>query len=96
MEGPQGGRTPAHHKVRCLLEEQGGDEPSCRVVAASSHSGGEMGEHIDGFHHRVSCGARQGLYLCRRLLTDKVCAFFRHIHALHNSIGGQVVLPGYF
>ena len=66
MEGPQGGRTPAHHEVGCLSEEQGRDEPSRRIVAASSHSEGEMGEHIDGLHHRVAHGAGQGLYLCCR------------------------------
>ena len=88
MEGPQGGRTPAHHGVRCLSKEQGGDEPSCNTVATSSHSRGEMGEHINGLHHMVAHGAGQGLYLCLHLLTDKVCALFRHIHALHSSIGG--------
>ena len=66
MEGPQGGHTLAHHGVRYLSEEQRGDEPSRRTVAASSHSGGEMGEDIDGLHHRVAHGAGQGLYLCRR------------------------------
>ena len=66
MEGPQGGRTLAHQGVRCLSEEQGGDEPSRKIVAASSHSEGKMGEHIDGLHHRVAHGAGQGLYLCRR------------------------------
>ena len=64
MEGSQGGRTPAHHGVRCLLEEQGGDEPSRRVVATSSHSGGKIGENIDGFHHRIAHGVGQGLYPC--------------------------------
>ena len=66
MEGPQGGRAPAHQGVRCLLEEQGGDEPSRTIIATSSHFGGEMGEYLDGIHHRVAHGARQGLYLCRR------------------------------
>ena len=36
MEGPQGGCTPACQGVRILLAQQGGDEPSSRVVAASS------------------------------------------------------------
>ena len=66
MEGPQGGRTLAHPRVRCLLEEQGRDEPSRRFIAASSHSGGEMGEYFNGLHHRVAHGTGQGLYLCRR------------------------------
>ena len=65
MEGPQGGRTPAHQGVRCLPKEQGGYEPSCGIIAASSHSEGEMGEYFDGLHHRVAHGAGQGLYLCR-------------------------------
>ena len=65
MEGPQGGRTPAHPGVQCLSEEQGGDEPSRRIIAASSHLGGEMREYFDGLHHRVAHGAGQGLYLCR-------------------------------
>ena len=49
MEGPQGGRTPAYPGVRYLPEEQGGDEPSCRIIAASSHSEGEMGVYFDDF-----------------------------------------------
>ena len=57
MEGPQGGRAPAYQGVRGLPEKQGRDEPSCRSVAASSHSRGEIGEHFDGFHHRVAHGA---------------------------------------
>ena len=66
MEGPQGGRTPAHPGVRYLPEEQGRDEPSRGIIAASSHSQGEMGEYFDGLHHRVAHGTGQGLYLCRR------------------------------
>ena len=66
MEGPQGGRTPAYQEVRCLPKEQGGGEPSCGIIATSSHSGGEMGEYFDGLHHRVVHGVGQGLYLCRR------------------------------
>ena len=66
MEGPQGGRTPTHLGVRCLPEEQGRYEPSRRIIEASSHSGGEMGEYFDGFHYRVAHGTGQGLYLCRR------------------------------
>ena len=66
MEGPQGGRTPAYLGVQYLPEEQGGDEPSRRIIAASSHSRGEMGVYFDGLHHRVANGARQGLYLCCR------------------------------
>ena len=66
MEGPQGGRTLAYPGVRYLLEEQGGNEPSSRIIAASSHSEGEMGVYFDGLHHRVAYGAGQGLYLCRR------------------------------
>jgi len=37
-----------------LLEEQGGDEPSRRIITASSHSGVEMGVYFDGFHHRLA------------------------------------------
>ena len=66
MEGPQGGRTLVYLSVRYLPEEQGGDEPSHRIIAASSHSKGEMGEYFDGLHHRVAHGAGQGLYLCLR------------------------------
>ena len=66
MEGPQGGRTSAYPRVRYLPEEQGRDEPSRRIIAASSHSGGEMGEYFDGLHQRVAHGVVQGLYLCRR------------------------------
>ena len=66
MEGPQGGCTPAYPRVRCLLEEQGGDEPSRGIIAAFSNSRGEMGEYFDGHHHRVTRGVGQGLYLCRR------------------------------
>jgi len=66
MEGPQGGRTPTRLGVRCFLEDQGKDEPSHGIIAASSHSGEEMGEYFDGFHHRVAHGAGQGLHLCRR------------------------------
>jgi len=63
MEVPQGGHTPACLGVIHLLEEQGGDEPSCRIIAAYSNSGGEMREYFDGLHHRVAHGAGQGLYL---------------------------------
>ena len=66
MEGPQGGRTSAYQGVQCLPEEQGGDEPSRGIIAASSHSGGEMGEYFDGLHHRIAHGTGQGLYFCRR------------------------------
>ena len=66
MEGPQGGCNPAYLGVRYLPEEQGGDEPSHRIIAASSHSGGEMGVYFDGIHHRVAHGIGQGLYLFRR------------------------------
>ena len=65
MEGPQGGRTPACQGVRGLSAQQGGDEPSRRFVAASSHSKGEVGEYFDGLHHRVAHGAGQGLYIRR-------------------------------
>ena len=66
MEGPQGGRTLACQGVQGLSVQQGGDEPSDRFVAASSHSRGEMGEYFDGLHHGVTHGAGQGLYICRR------------------------------
>ena len=66
MEGPQGGRTTTCTGVRCLPEEQGGDEPSRRIITASSHFGGEMGVYFDGLHHRVAHGTGQGLHLRRR------------------------------
>jgi hypothetical protein len=34
------------------------------TTSATSHSGVEMGEHIDGFHHRPTQGLGQGLHLC--------------------------------
>ena len=66
MEGPQEGRTPTCSGVRCLPEEQGGDESSRRIIATSSHSKGEMGVYFDGLHHRVAHGTGQGLYFYHR------------------------------
>ena len=50
MEEPQGGCTPAHLGVRYLPEEQGRNEPSRGIIAASFHSGGEMEEYFDGLY----------------------------------------------
>ena len=91
MKGPQGGCTPACPRVRCLPEEQEEDEPSRRIIAASSHIGGEMGVYFDGLHHKLPMVQGKD---CIFVVIDQLTkyTFFRHTRTLHSSASGRAVL----
>jgi hypothetical protein len=57
MEGPQAGCYEVHQWVYDLSAEQVRAYISSGTNLATSHSGVEMREHIDGLYHRTTQGS---------------------------------------
>ena len=62
--GPQRGRVETCPGMPHLPIEQSRAYLSNRTPTTITHSKEEMGEHIDGFHHRDTTGTGEGLHLC--------------------------------
>lgn len=77
-----------------MLAEQGRADTSRWSTTIASRFGGEMGKHIDGFHHRAAHHTGHRLHLCGGRSLDEVCPLLFHSNSVLGLTGGRIVFQG--
>ena len=87
MEGPQRGCVETCQGVPHLPTEKSRAYPSSSSPTTTTHSGVEMGEHINELNHGATTGTGERLHLCSGRLTDQVRTLFRHPYKILSTTG---------